>query len=353
MGRALLAAVLIALATPALAAPVPVSEVIERAVEDYIRPGFSELAESAATLHSATEALCADPGAAAHAAARQGFGDVVTAFSRIEFVRFGPLSQQNRLDRLFFWPDRKGIGLKQIQALLAEPPVEPLDMSTKSVALQGFGALEFVLFGTGSEVLASADGVNRCIYARAITAGIATITAEIVADWMAPDGIAARMENPSAQNTDFRSHTEVLEALTGVLAHGVEAIRDTRLLPFIGKDGKTYKPKSAPFWRSGMTGPVLRANIEGLTRLYVVSRVGLAASADNLWVDNGITFELANASRATAGLDAPVDQALADPAEARGYAYLLILTQSLQVLLGENLPAALGLSVGFSALDGD
>jgi predicted lipoprotein len=39
--------------------------------------------------------------------------------------------------------------------------------------------------------------------------------------------------------------------------------------------------------------------------------------------------------------------------EARGYAYLLILTRSLQVLLGENLPAALGLSVGFSSLDGD
>lgn len=351
--RCLLAIVLIACTAPALADPMPVPRVIGNAIDGFIRPGFAALAESAGALENGVSALCETPSEGTLTAAQDEFRTVVAAFSRVELVRFGPLSQDNRLDRLFFWPDRKGIGLKQVQALLAGPPEQPLDMEAKSVALQGLGALEFVLFGSGAETLAGAGGSNRCTYAGAIAASIAKVTAEIAADWQAPDGIAARMLNPTAENTDFRNHTEVLEALSGALAHGVEAVRDTRLMPFIGPDGKTYKPKSAPFWRSGMTGPALRASVEGWTDLYAISAIGLATGEENLWVDNGIRFELANAQRAADLLTAPVEEALADPAQARAYAYLLILTRSLQVLLGENLPAALGLSVGFSSLDGD
>lgn len=354
MHRLLLSVALAVCAGPALAAPVPVAEVIEQAVEGYIRPGFDALAGRAETLETNAGGLCATPSDQTLAAARQDFKAVVDAFSRIEFVRFGPLSQDNRYDRLFFWPDRRGIALRQIQELLATPlPDEPLDMAGKSVALQGLGALEFVLFGTGSDTLATAEGATRCAYGAAIAAGIADVSAAIAAEWADPDGIAARMEHPQPDNTDFRSHTEVLEALNGALAHGVEAIRDTRLLPFLGKDGKTYKPKSAPFWRSAMTGPALKANFEGLFAFYDISQIGLATEEQNLWVDNGIRFEFANAMGASASLASPVEQGLADAGEAQSYAYALILTRSLQTLLGENLAAALGLSVGFSSLDGD
>jgi hypothetical protein len=49
----------------------------------------------------------------------------------------------------------------------------------------------------------------------------------------------------------------------------------------------------------------------------------------------------------------PVEQALDDPKQKKALDYLVIVTQSLDTILGENLAAALGLSVGFSSLDGD
>jgi predicted lipoprotein len=49
----------------------------------------------------------------------------------------------------------------------------------------------------------------------------------------------------------------------------------------------------------------------------------------------------------------PVADILADEDRAGELGYLVILTQSLQRLFGEQLTAALGLSVGFSSLDGD
>lgn len=352
MRKLLLAVTALMLAGPALAAPVPVPDVIENAVEGAIKPGFAALAAAAEGMEAKVAALCAAPDQARLDAVRAGFGDLVLAFSRVEFVRFGPLSADNRFEKLLFWPDRKGIALKQIQSLLATPPEANFDIAGKSVALQGLTALEFVLFGTGSDALA-AGAADRCTYADAIARGIVTTTAAINADWQAPDGIAHHLIQPEAGNSDFRTGTEGLEALLGAMAHGVEAIRDTRLLPFIGKDGADPKPKSALFWRSGLTGPALRENFSGIAALYETSRIGQAVGEADQWIDNGVRFEFSNAARAGKVTTSPVETGLGDAHELQGYKYMLIVTRSLQTLLGENLSAALGLSVGFSSLDGD
>jgi predicted lipoprotein len=48
-----------------------------------------------------------------------------------------------------------------------------------------------------------------------------------------------------------------------------------------------------------------------------------------------------------------MEQAVADKVQLDALKYMSIITGSLDHLLGDNLAAALGLSVGFSALDGD
>jgi len=144
-----------------------------------------------------------------------------------------------------------------------------------------------------------------------------------------------------------------LEQLVGSLAHGIENVRDTRLLPFVGRQGEKPKPKSALFWRSGLTVPAIRANFEGMLDFLKASQITQATADDNLWVDSSTRFEFDNALRAAEVVTTPVDIALADPKQRKALDYLIILTGSLQTLLGENLAAALGLSVGFSSLDGD
>lgn len=354
--RLLIAMLLFLGAAPAMAQELTTSAVMANAVEQVIRPGFTELRNEAHGLVDAMGALCADPSADAQALAQDRFGRTATAYGRVEFVRIGPLMEDNRSDRLLFWPDRKGIALRQVQAILVDEDETATSLDTlrgKSVAVQGLTALEFVLFGTGAEALAGAEGAFRCRYGAAIAGNLAAIADELAAGWYAPDGTAAHLMAPSAAYADYRTETEALEALVGLISHGVEGLRDTRINPFIAQGERAAAPKQALFWRSGLTMAVARANVEGLEKLFTVSGMALVGGAAESGLDNSVRFEFANAKRAISLVTGPVDEAVADPKQAQALAYLVIVTQSLQTLVGEQLSAALGLSVGFSSLDGD
>ncbi len=330
-------------------------QVISLAITEAIRPGFLAFAEATAGLEAAVGATCATPSAAALSGARESFRLTVAAWSRIELYRLGPLLENNRADAILFWPDRNGIALRQVQAALAERDESATTASTlagKSVAMQGLVALELVLFGSGAEALADGDD-HRCRYALAIATLQHRTAATMAEAWADPAGISRRLLAPSEADPDYRSYREVAEELAGLLAHGVELIRDQRLLPFLGRDGEAPKPKSALFWRSGMTVPSIAANFAGLADLLQKSRLAEATDAENLWVGSGASFEFANAARAAALVTDPVEAALADPRQTQALAYLVIVSRSLDTLLGENLAAALGLSVGFTSLDGD
>lgn len=355
--RLLLVLVLALSAMPVAAAEKPTAEqVVSLAITEAIRPGFAHYAETTTALQGDIGGLCGAPSETGLGTVRDAFKATVTAWSRIELYRLGPLMTENRYDKILFWPDRKGIALKQVQAILAAPDLDaadPTKLASKSVAVQGLGALEFLLFGTGAEQLATPEGDFRCHYALAISTLLSGTAAQLSAEWSDPEGISKRLLAPSASDADYRSFREVAEALTGLMAHGTEAIRDQRLLPFLGSNGAAPKPKSALFWRSGMTVPSIIANFEGLQALLEKSRIAEATSEDQLWVGNSAAFEFGNAARAGKVVTEPIEQALADPRQKKALDYLVIVTQSLDTILGENLAAALGLSVGFSSLDGD
>lgn len=356
--RPVLVAALIALAAPAAAqSALPGEAIIKGAIEGYIQPSFQTFAEDAGLLKTSVEALCATPSNDALAGAREAFRSVVVAFSRVEFVRIGPLGVSDRLERLLFWPDRKGIALRQVQTALADedPTAASADtLGHKSVAMQGLGALEFLLFGTGSEDLAAAAGY-RCSYARAIVTLFDGLATTVNAEWhdSSAAGQVQHMLSPQPTFSDYRTEREVLEQLAATMIHGTEAIRDTRIAPILSASTGSPKPRSALFWRSNMTAASLAANFDGIHQFFLAARYPEAIGETNAWVAKGAIFEFGNAARAAAAIVDPMEQAVADEGQLRALRYLSIITGSLDVLLGENLAAALGLSVGFSALDGD
>ena len=330
--------------------------VLVNAVDASIRPGFLQMQEEAQSLETNVEALCGAPSEATFETARNQFRSLVIAYSRIEFLRFGPLTESNRAERMFFWPDPRGRGLQQVQRIIAdhdESATELASLQGKSVAVQGLGALEFVLFGTDSETLLSVAGGFRCRYGQAISEALVAISDELARAWYDGDGIARRISEPKPEYPDYRSQTESLEELVSAMAFGLEAIRDQRLLPFLGRDGEDPKPKSAPFWRSGMTVPSIVAGFEGILDLFEKSRIVEATPAESQWIGESVGFESGNLQRAAAAVTAPVEGALADPRQKQGMDYMVILSSSVQKMIGEDLAAALGLSTGFSSLDGD
>lgn len=355
--RLILALLLTMWAAPvALAQSTTTSQVLAAAVNEVIRPGMAQLRSRASGLESAMSALCAVPGEDTRAIAAQQFGLAATAYGQVEFIRIGPLVEDNRADRLLFWPDRRGIGLRQVQAIIAEADASATEVGTlqgKSVAVQGFGALEFVLFGTGSEDLLTEAGAFRCRYGQAIATNIAGIADELAMGWYRFDGVAVHLTQPRPEYADYRTETEALEALVGLVTHGVEGMRDTRVNPFIAQGEAAAKPKQALFWRSNLTLAMLRANVEGMRKLVAVSGMARAVPEAQKGLENSIDFQFGQAVRAIDLVTLPVEQAVADEKQAHALDYLVLVTGSLQAMLGEQLSAALGLSVGFSSLDGD
>lgn len=337
------------------AAAVEPAEMLRKAVDSYIRPAFSELAGRTLGLEKDLDTLCGMPSPTQLELVRQQFGKVVVAYARVEFLRFGPFTQDSRAERLLFWPDRKGIALRQVQAILAdydETATLLEDLRQKSIAVQGLGALEYVLFGERSETLGTIEADFRCRYALTIGQALNATAQELAQAWAAPDGIAAHIATPKPEYDDYRNDREALEELVGAVAHGLEAIRDTRLLPFVGREGEAPKPKSALFWRSGLTVPAIRAGFEGLRDF--LDATGLAEVKGGIAGRPMLTDkEFAASLEAADTVTSPVAEALDDPAQAAALRQMVASSSTLQTLIGEGLSTALGLSVGFSSLDGD
>jgi predicted lipoprotein len=339
---------------PASAA-VKASDIIQRAIDGFVRPAYADLDQHAETLTKAMHTLCEAPSRGELDAARAEFSATVYAWSSTEIIGFGPIKENDRLERILYWPDRKSIGLKQVQAALADKDptaTDPAQLAGKSVAMQGLGALEFVLHGAGSEALAAGDPY-RCSYGAAISGNLEMIAAELDAAWADPGGFAKKWANPSADNPLYRDGTEAVTELMDAFVTGTELVRDTRLGGFLGTEARDDKPKLALFWRSEKTVDALAGNLAGMKALLEASKLAGALPADQAWMGKEALFEFSNAANAAAGAEGPIAGVLADPDKRSKLAYFGLVTSSLSNIFGTQMSGALGLTAGFSSLDGD
>jgi len=324
--------------------------VMQRMTEDFVVPRYASVAEAATEFDAGVARLCTGPSAEALAAARSGFADVALAWAQVENVRFGPVMRDNRLERFLFWPDRKGTGLKQVQALLAirDPSAtDPASLAAKSVAVQGLGAAEYLLFGTGSEALSAGDAY-RCRFAAAIAGNLSSIASGLVKDWSGPGGEAA-MRMQTAEPEDVAAS---LNEMIATLVHGLEAARDIRLRGFLDvKEGRD-RPKSALFWRSALTFPALRANVDGLEAFFTESAMEVLLPEDQGSIAQSIAFEFRELHDLLA-IEAGVADVLSDPEGRKRLLAADLVLKSLIDRFDTQFAPATGLAAGFSFADGD
>ncbi|MBA1139643.1 imelysin family protein [Mesorhizobium neociceri] len=348
-------ALALAMSSPA-SASVTASDVIQRAIDGFVRPAYASLHDHAGGLAKAMDTLCQAPSQGNLDAAHAEFSATVAAWSSAEIIGFGPIKENNRLERMLYWPDRKSIGLKQVQAALAgrDPTAtDPAQLAGKSVAMQGLGALEFVLYGDGSEALAGKDDPYRCAYGAAVAKNIATMAADVNAAWKKPDGFAALWANPGPGNALYRDGAEAVTELLGVFINELEMVRDVRLKGLLGAKPDADKPRQAIYWRSQNTAASLAGNLSGIDTLFQASKLGDALPEDARWMAESIHIQLTNGVATARSIQGPIDKALADPAEREKLDHFALITSSLSGLIGARLTAEFGLTAGFSSLDGD
>ncbi|MCA1969027.1 MAG: hypothetical protein LDL42_07835 [Rhizobium sp.] len=342
--------------TPAILKSEAIPAVMEKAVENFIRPGYHRFRDRSATLEADMHALCAGPSAEALDKARVAFDKTVAAWSTVEIVRVGPVIEANRFERILFYPDRKSTGLKQVQAILARPDESATSVETlkdKSVAMQGLGALEFVLFGTGSETLPKDQQGFPCRYGAAIAGNLVRLGNELADEWDKEGGIKDAWKHPGPDNPVFRDGREAITALLGILVHGAEAIRDQRIETFYkGADNNTF-PRQAIYWRSRNTWHSVEANIEALRTLMRESGMADLLDEDSRSIVSSIDFVARSLVRVANDIDPDIEAAVADPIERTKLDFLLLNSKDLILRLGNDYGGAIGLTAGFSFSDGD
>ncbi|MGV1826350.1 imelysin family protein [Agrobacterium vitis] len=333
-----------------------VPDVMEKTVDGFIRPGYRNFLDKAKALHAGMNTLCTTPSDTSVKAAKDGFEQAVRAWARIEIVRVGPVIEENRFEHILFYPDRKGLALKQIQGAIAsndESFTKPEALHEKSVAIQGLGALEYVLYGTGSETLNQADGAFRCRYGAAIAGNIENMAGELSSLWEAPGGIQTAWKQPGPNNDVFRTPSEAVTGLLGILVHGTETVRDERIETFFKGAGGRIAPKQAIFWRSGLTFVSMQENLTGLKQLLNDTGAANLLPEGKRGVIATINTQADRLIQTTQSITPDVEAAVGQPDNRKKLVSLLDDSRSMITDLSDGLGGGVGLSAGFSFADGD
>ncbi len=333
-----------------------VPAVLQKAVDDVIRPGYRAMHDSASKLTVAMKALCADPTDATLSGAKSAFGDTVKSWSRVEIVDTGPIIEKNRFEHILFYPDRKGVGLKQVQALIAKADEQDTTVEAvagKSVALMGMTALEYVLFGNGSDVLGKDKQSFRCRYGAAVAGNIENAAKEIADEWDAPDGVQKSWKFPGKTSDDFMDNKEAVTALLGILVHGAANVRDQRLETFYKGDPATARPKMAIYWRSANTWTSFTGNIEGLKTLWEKADMASLLPVDKRAIATKIDGLLNELATTAPTINPDIEAVIGNDAERAKIDKLLAVSRELATSFSDEYGGAIGLSAGFSFADGD
>ena len=332
------------------------AEAVRFALEDAVLPAHERFAESAAAGAAAAADLCKRPSAQNLRTTRGAFARMVRDFSHLEMFRFGPARVDNRHERLFFWPDRRGRGARQTQNLIREQnpdAADPEKLRAKSAAVQGLPALDILLHGEGAEALAQGDAA-RCGHAAAAALLIRASAKALRDEWKSGGGWAARMTRAGADNPLYRSGAEALAEMFRAMRDQVRAVREFKITAALGKSPEKIRASAAPFRRSGMAAAAMRENIAA------VLRVSGAMNLESLLPDaerglaRQLEFELSTFRRLLAELEgADWKAALSAPESREKLQSALVFLRGAEILLARDIPAALGIAPGFGGFDGD
>ncbi len=328
---------------------------ISSMINGYIRPVTARFAEKATALPEAVRTVCASRDDQSKKIFASAFADTVEAFSEVHFLRFGPLLDEDRLSRLAFLPDPRGITQRQLRKVLAARDTEvhsASDLADKSVAVQGLTALELIAFSKTGEV-ALGDDPFKCGYARAIAENVATIAGNVAAGWQDPDGYSALLLTAGPGNDRFQTSKEALENLFNSLVTGLIIVRDQDMLPALGGSEEKAKAHRFPFSRSANSVLFISGELEGIRQ--ALASLGLEALTpeDFSWIFGGLEFEFKNAQSLLDQLEPPLRQTLGEDGTYAKVEVLAITLKSIRDTMALELAGALDLAGGFNALDGD
>lgn len=335
--------------------------VLEGLLRAHIVPRMTALADAGAALVPALDRLAAQPDDAALKAARDAFFHALDAWAAAQHLRPGPLLLEQRADRLFFWPDKRGVAARQVGQLLAtkdQTALAPGAASKLSAAVQGFPALERLLFDDAVKnggSFSGEDGGYRAKLAAAVAANIAVLTAEARDGWaaLAPTTLAG-----VEQTAVGKGPGETLNNLFLSLATAMQIVVDQKLLIPLGASAAEAKPALAEAARSGRSLKQIHGNLAGVRAMLLGENgapglLALAPDAGRKAAADKTAKAFDAAAAAVAAIPETLDRAIADPRGRTKAEAALKAAKAAQSVVARDLPPLFNIAIGFNELDGD
>jgi predicted lipoprotein len=327
------------------------------AVDKQIAPGFRQFADRATALHASAEAFCKKPDTQGLNAVRAGFNDVMDAWQGVQHITFGPVELFNRGQRVQFWPDKRNAGERQLLALLRDRKTEGLDLphlAVVSVGIQGLPALEMLLFGQGQAdklLVPGEDATFRCRLVTLIPANLAAIGNDLAQEFSKPDGFRAAIEGAGTSGSRYANDREAALQLFNTLFGQLQAIAEVKLTYPMGSKADEARAGRSESWRSKRSLRNIIVNLEALKATFAASFTPALAAEGQAEISERFTTMLDQTIAAARQLP-PMEDAMTKADGWKSLAMLKVYVKASAKIL-EEAGIALGLQVGFNALDGD
>lgn len=323
--------------------------------DEFVIPTYRRLAEASGAQADAWAAFSAERENGDIELLRAAYHDACDAWAAAQIIRTGPIVLFLRYERFAFWPDARNSTQRALDALItSDNPGDllPENLATNHVAGQGLTAIERLLYG-GQDVglalnAASEEAERRTAVGLALARNLNGIANEVLTDWTVEGGVRDMIAMGSGWNNLFADGEEVARLLLTDLVGAFRLMHDVKLLPLLGEDVAFARPLMAEARRSVRAKRNLELNLSASRAMNDVFAQGLSAARHTALNES---FDISAAS--IAGLSDDLGDAAADPARRGGVESVRDAIKATQLLIVDILPADLGITLGFNALDGD
>ena len=320
---------------------------------NHAGPRYQNFADIAALLANTLAQLDADKAGLSDAQA--SFGAAMDTWMAVQHLRLGPSQLDAREFRIEYWPDKRNRIDRQLSEALAQERPEllaPEGMAGTSVAIQGFPALERLLF-----VDPVAPGTYGAALAASIGANLATIGTELATAWQPGSAFLDDLLKPGSSQTAYADAGQVAGHFLTALATQLEFIAERKLRGPLGESPEATRPRLAESWRSRRSLRNAWLNALALDDFFGGgSQTRFAAALQEAGADEA-SLEIGGRIIAAGEVLSTMPENLfdhVDDAEVREKALDVAawLDDGRRLLVRNGAPA-LGLNLGFNSLDGD
>lgn len=327
-------------------------------VDRHVTPAFKAQAAAATVFAAKADLFCKAPDDAGLDALRTFYGALSDGWQGVQHLRFGPTELFMRSSRLMFWPDPRDSVGRQLADLLGkkDPSLFATDkLQGQSVSVQGLPALERLLFGDDARKLLAGDdeAALRCAAILGIAGNIRAIADGAAADWSG-GGVAydRAIKHAGPENELYRTPSEATVELFKSLHLAVEVVADRKLARALGDKPEAARPRLLEQWRSGRSLRNIQIDLAAAAGLWRAGMSDLVRQRDAALAAE-VDAALDKAVRDAAAIIAPLDTAIADPVRRPAVEAVVADALAAKTLIANRLAPALGIPLGFNALDGD